>query len=287
MRIKTLAVDTAYDIGGAFLQAVAIQCFISGCRIAPGGISGIAILINFLFSLPVGIMSFILNIPLMVLSWLYLGRMSTLKTLKTIAIMALVQDLLVTPFFPAIAGERIVLAAFGGVFSGMGMAMIFMRGSTTGGMDIAARLIQRAAPHIQIGHALMLVDCLVVGASVLVYKNIDTAFYGLLCIVCTTQTIDMIIYGMKRSTMVTVISKYNAEIASDIMRQLDRGATFFKSCGAFSRQEGEALLCVVDKKEFYRVKQIIDLYDPHAFVIVSETKEVYGEGFLDSCHTGV
>ena len=287
MRIKTLAVDTAYDIGGALLQAVAIQCFISGCRIAPGGVSGIAILINYLFSLPIGIMSFILNIPLMILSWLYLGRMSTLKTLKTIAIMALVQDLLVTPYFPAIAGERIVLAAFGGVFGGMGMAMIFMRGSTTGGMDIAAKLIQRAIPHIQIGHALMLVDFLVVAASVVVYKNIDTAFYGLLCIVCTTQTIDMIIYGMKRSTMVTVISKYNAEIASDIMRQLNRGATFFKSCGAFSRQEGEALLCVVDKKEFYRVKQIIDLYDPRAFVIVSETKEVYGEGFLDSCHTGV
>lgn len=287
MRFKTFTVDTAYDLGGAFLQAVAVQCFISGCHIAPGGVTGIAILLNFLFALPVGVMSFVMNIPLLVLSWLFLGRTSTLKTLKTVAIMSLVQDLLVTPYFPAIAGERIVLAAFGGVFSGVGMALIFMRDSTTGGMDIAAKLLQRAMPHFQIGHALMLVDFLVVGASVLVYRNIDTAFYGLLCIVCGTQTIDMIIYGMKRSTMVTVISKYNTEIAADIMRQLDRGATFLKSCGAFSRQEGEALLCVVDKKQFYRLKQIIDAHDPNAFVIVSETKEVYGEGFLESCHTSV
>ncbi|MFV0496637.1 MAG: YitT family protein [Candidatus Fimivivens sp.] len=287
MRIKTVAVDTLYDIGGAFLQAIAIQCFISGCRIAPGGVSGIAILLNYMFALPVGIMSFVLNVPLLILSWLYLGRLSTVKTLKTVAIMALVQDILVTPFFPAIAGERIVLAAFGGVFSGVGMAMIFMRGSTTGGMDIAAKLIQRAAPHFQIGHALMLVDLLIVVASVIVYRNIDTAFYGLLCIVCTTQTIDMIIYGMKRSTMVTIISAHNAEIADGIMRQLGRGATFLKSCGAFSRRESEVLLCVVDKKEFYRVKQIIDSYDANAFFIVSETKEVYGEGFSDSCHTPV
>lgn len=287
MRFKTFAVDTAYDLVGAFLMAIAIQCFISGCHIAPGGVSGIAILLNFLFALPVGATSFVLNIPLLLLSWVYLGRRSTLKTLKTVAIMSLVQDLLVTPYFPAVAGERIVLAAFGGVCSGMGMALIFMRDSTTGGMDIAAKLIQRAAPHFQIGHALMLVDFLVVGASVLVYKDIDTAFYGLLCIVCTTQTIDMLIYGMKRSTMVTVISPRNDEIADDIMRQLDRGATFFKSCGAFSRREGEALLCVVDKRQFYRLKQIIDAHDPHAFVIVSETKEVYGEGFLDNYHIGV
>ncbi|MEA4934681.1 MAG: YitT family protein [Lawsonibacter sp.] len=287
MRLKPFAVDIACDVGGAFLMAVAIQCFISGCHIAPGGVSGIAILLNFLFSLPIGIMSFLLNLPLLILSWHYLGRISTLKTLKTVVIMSLVQDIVVTPYFPAIAGERIVLAAFGGVFSGMGMAMIFMRDSTTGGMDIAAKLSQRAAPHVQIGHALMLVDCLIVGASVLVYRNIDTAFYGLLCIVCTTQTIDMIIYGMKRSTMVTVISKHNAEIADDIMRQLNRGATFFKSCGAFSRCDGEALLCVVDKKQFNRVKQIIDAHDTRAFVIVSETKEVYGEGFLENCHTSV
>ena len=287
MRLKSFAADLACDIGGAFLQAVAIRCFISGCYIAPGGVSGIAILINFVFALPVGVMSFVLNIPLLVLSWRYLGRTPTLKTLRTVAVMSLVQDLLVTPYFPAVAGERIVLAAFGGVFAGMGMALIFMRDSTTGGMDIAAKLIQRAAPHVQIGHALMLVDFLVVAAAVLVYRNIDTAFYGLLCIVCTTQTIDMIIYGMKRSTMVTVMSKRNADIAADIMRQLGRGATFFKSCGAFSRQDGEALLCVVDKKQFYRVKQIIDAHDPRAFVIVSETKEVYGEGFLGGVHGGV
>ncbi|HWP50583.1 MAG TPA: YitT family protein [Clostridia bacterium] len=287
MRFKTFAIDTAYDIGGAFLQAVAIQCFISGCYIAPGGVSGIAILLNYLFALPVGVMSFVLNIPLLMLSWLYLGHVSTLKTLKTVAIMALVQDALVTPFFPAIAGERIVLAAFGGVFAGMGMAMIFMRDSTTGGMDIAAKLVQRAAPHFQIGHALMLVDCLVVGASVAVYRNIDTAFYGLLCIVCTTQTIDMLIYGMKRSTMVTVISNKNAEIAADIIAKLDRSATFLKSRGAFSHCDSEALLCVVDKKQFHRVKQIIDARDEHAFVIVSETKEVYGEGFLNNSQNNV
>ncbi|MEG0091686.1 MAG: YitT family protein [Oscillospiraceae bacterium] len=273
--------DFVYNAANAFLQAIAVHCFISSCNIAPGGVSGIAIMANYLFMLPIGAMTLLLNVPLIILSYRYLGKKSTIKTLVTIIIMTVVQDVIVTPYFPKFTGERLVLSAFGGIALGLGQALIFMRGSTTGGMDIAAKLLQLKAPHMQTGYALMVVDCCVVIASVFVYRDINTAFYGLLCIICTTQTIDALLYGSAKGTMVTIISSKNQEIAQDIILRLDRSATFLKSRGAYNKAESETLLCVVDKKQFYIVKQIIDFHDPDAFVIVSETKEVYGEGFKE------
>lgn len=281
LKKNELLKDFVCNTANAFLQAIGVHCFIASCKIAPGGVSGVAIMINYLFGLPIGILSFIINIPLIILSYKFLGKRSTLKTLVTIVFMTVIQDFVVTPYFPEITGERLVLSAFGGIALGLGQALIFMRGSTTGGMDIAAKLLQLRAPHMQTGYALMLIDCIVVLVSIFVYGDINTAFYGLLCIICVTQTIDMLLYGTDKGTMITVISPKNKEIANDIIQQLNRSATFLKSCGAYSRQDSETLLCVVDKKQFYIVKQIIDYHDEDAFVIVSETKEVYGEGFKD------
>lgn len=281
MNKKEVFKDFASNFANALLQAIGVHCFISSCKIAPGGVSGVAIMLNYIFSLPIGVLIFCLNIPLIILSYRYLGKFSTVKTLITIIFMTLVQDFIVTPYFPVFEGERLVLCAFGGIAMGIGQALVFMRGSTTGGMDIAAKLLQLRYPHMQTGYALMVVDFMVVLASIFVYKNIDTAFYGLLCIICTTQTIDALLYGSEKRTMVTIISSKNQEIADDIISKLDRSATFLKSRGAFNKNESETLLCVVDKKQFYIVRQIIASHDIDAFVIVSETKEVYGEGFKE------
>lgn len=281
MMKKELGKDILYDFASAFLQAVGVHCFIEPCMIAPGGASGIALLVNYLSGLPVGALTFAINIPLLILSYLFLGRGMTIKTLKTVVIMSAVLDLMVSPVFPQYAGDRLISSAFGGIFVGVGLALVFMRGSTTGGGDIAAKLLQRKFPYLQTGHALMVIDMMIITASVVVFKDIESALYGIISLVCTTQTIDAILYGMNKGTMVTVISPENERIAGEIMAQLDRGATFLKSQGAYSRIEGNTLMCVVDRKQFYIVKRIIDHFDPRAFVIVSETKEVYGEGFLN------
>lgn len=278
---KELGKDLLYDLASAFLQAVGVHCFIEPCMIAPGGASGIALLINYLTQLPVGALTFAINIPLLILSFFFLGKGMTIKTMKTVVIMSVVLDLFVSPLFPQYVGDRLISSAFGGIFVGVGLALVFMRGSTTGGGDIAAKLLQKKFPYMQTGYSLMIIDMVIIGASIAVFKDIESALYGIISLVCTTQTIDAILYGMNKGTMVTVISRKNEQIAGEIMHQLDRGATFLKSRGAYSKTEGNALMCVVDRKQFYIVKRIIDYYDPKAFVIVSETKEVYGEGFLD------
>ncbi|MCI9105614.1 MAG: YitT family protein [Lachnospiraceae bacterium] len=273
--------DILYDFAGAFLQALGIWCFIEPCMIAPGGVSGMALLINHLTKFPVGIMTLILNIPLLISSYVCLNRRMTKKTIQTVFIMSLVLDGLVAPLFPQYIGDKLISSVFGGILAGVGMALIFMRDSTTGGGDILAKLLQKRFPYMHTGYALMIIDVVVIGVSVLVFGKLEAALYGLISMVATTQTIDAILYGMNKGAMVMIHSEKNREIADEIMERLNRGTTFFKSMGGYSKKEGETLLCVIDRKQFYLIKEIAYAHDPRAFVVVSETKETYGEGFLD------
>lgn len=273
--------DLIYDLIGALLQAFGVWCFIEPCMIAPGGASGIALLVNHITGLPVGTLTLIINIPLLISAYILLDKKMAIKTIRTVVLMTIVLDMAVSPWIPQYVGDRLISSVFGGSLVGAGMALIFMEGSTTGGGDILAKLLQKKFPYMHTGYAIMLIDIVVIGASVLVFRELESALYGMISMVCTTQAIDAILYGMNKGTMVMINSPKNQEIASRIMARLDRGTTFFKSVGGYSRKECETLMCVVDRKQFYLVKEIIDSCDPGAFVIVSETKEVYGEGFLD------
>lgn len=274
-------IDLLYDLAGAFLQAVGMWCFIEPSHIAPGGASGIALIISFLSQMSVGLLTFLLNIPLLLASFLMLDRRMTWKTVRTVFWSSVVLDLVVAPIFPQYAGDRLIASAFGGITAGVGMALVFMRNSTTGGGDILAKLLQKKYPYMQTGYAIMLIDFVVIGISAVVFRDMDAVLYGIVAMVCTTQAIDIILYGLNRGSMIIIHSAKNQEIAAEIMKDIGRGTTFYKIKGGYSGQEGEALMCVVDRKQFYLVKRIVDYYDPRAFVIVSETKEVYGEGFIE------
>ena len=280
-KLRELGKDTVYDIIGSVLQAIGVWFFIEPCHIAPGGVSGIALIVNHLCGLPVGALSFAFNVPLLVASYLYLNREMTWKTIRTVIWMSIIVDGMAVLGLPQYEGDRLISCAFGGIFVGAGMAAVFTRNSTTGGGDILAKLLQKFRPYLQTGTALMIIDLFVVGASILAFGEIESAMYGIISLVCTTQTIDAIIYGTNKGSMLTIHSSKNHEIAAEIMERLDRGTTFYKSVGGFSGRDCETLTCAIDRKQFHIVKEIIDKYDPRAFVIVSPTKEVYGEGFLN------
>lgn len=280
--VKEFSLDLLSDVTGGFLQAIGLHCFIDSIDIAPGGATGMAILINRLIGLPIGILTFLINIPLLAASWIWLGKSRTLKTLKTVFILTVILDFVITPYVPIYTGDKMVSCIFGGVLVGASLAVVFMRGSTTGGGDIAAKLLQKFRPHMQTGTAVMLTDLVIIGASMIVFGNIESGLYGLINMVVSTYVIDVILYGLNKSTMITVMSPKVEEIAEELMEHLGRGCTFFKSRGAYAKVDGETLICVIDRKQFYKAKKIVYQNDESAFVIVSEAKEVYGEGFLDS-----
>ena len=279
LNVKGFCTDLAYDLVGSVLYAAGIVCFVNPANMAPGGMSGVAILLNYLWGLPIGTMTIVLNIPLLILSYIFLGKSLTWKTVKSLVISSLMVDLVMARYAPIYAGDRMIGGVFGGVLMGAGLAIIFLRGSTTGGTDIISFLVKKWYPHVPIGRMIMVVDCIIIGVSVLVFGNLESALYGLISLYCCSMVIDGIIYGLDKGSMVMVVSEKNDEIAAQIMDELERGVTLLKGQGAYTGTDRDVLMCAVRKQQFARVRAIIYEKDPNAFVIVSETSEVFGEGF--------
>lgn len=271
--------DVLFDIIGSFALAIGIYCFSEAADIAPGGISGIAIMLKYLFGLPVGMMTFVINIPLLLLAWKYMGRGFTLKTLKTLVFNTIILDYMVTPWFPQYAGDRMLSSIFGGIFFGAGLAFIFMRGSTTAGTDIVSHLMEKRFPHIPIGTLLMFIDCVILAASMLVFENIESGLFGMVALFCQTKVIDGIIYGLDKGRTVMIMSPQSQEIAARVIKEMDHGATFLKGRGAYSGKDMEVLYVVVRIPEFHQLKEITYEEDPNAFLIVTEANQIIGEGF--------
>lgn len=275
---RKLAVDIVYDIASALFFAVGLSCFSAPNQIAPGGASGVAVLVRHLVGLPLGTVTLLINIPLLLLAWRFLGRNFTLKTLKTVAIQTVMLNY-VAPYFPIYQGEHIIAGLFGGVFIGVALALVFMRGSTTGGGDIVSRLTQLRFRHVPIGKMMLAFDMLVLVASMLVFRNIEAGLYGLISIYATSRVVDGMLYGLDNGKVLLVISPQQKEIANQILEKLGRGVTFLEGQGAYSGQQRQVLMCAVRSPEYHSVEEIIRGLDPDAFVLTLEAGEIQGEGF--------
>jgi len=278
LNYRKLAIDIVYDIASALFFAVGLSCFSAPNEIAPGGVSGISVLVQHLFGIPLGTVSLLINVPLLLLAWKFLGKKFTLRTLKTLAIQIVTLNY-IAPYFPEYKGEFIIAALFGGVCIGVALALVFMRGSTTGGADIVSRLMQRKLRHVPIGKLMLGFDMCVLIASMLVFRNIEAGLYGLISIYATSRVVDGMLYGLDTGKVLLVISPRQKEIATRIMDTLNRGVTFLDGHGAYSGKEKQVLMCAVRSPEYHSVEEIIRALDPDAFVLTLEAGEIQGEGF--------
>ena len=275
---KVWLTDILFDIAGSTLYAVGVHMFTAPNHIAPGGVTGIATMINYLFGAPIGTVSLLINIPLLFLSFKLLGKAMTVKTLKSVFIMSIILNVM-NFILPAYTKNPLLAALFGGVGIGAGLAIIFMRGGTTGGTDIAARLLQLKFPYIPMGRAMLLVDCVVLITSSFVYRQLESALYGLIAIFTCTRVLDSLLYGVDVGKMVLVISEKSQEISKAIINDLDRGATLLAGKGAYSGNDKYVVLSAVRKNQFHKLKNLVYDIDPRAFIIVAEAGEIMGEGF--------
>lgn len=266
---------------GILIYDIGTHAFVEPAQVAPGGAIGVALLVNHLTNLPIGMMTMATNIPLLILAWFYLSRRFAVTTAVTTALSSLVLDVLVAPLCPVYTGDRFLCSLYGGVVIGVGMALIFLAGTTTGGSDILGYLLQKKRPQMSIGRALLLVDGIVLVVSIFVFGNIDAALFGLVTLFAQTKVIDGIIYGGEVSTMATVVTKNPEAIAERVIVDLDRSATLLKAQGAYSKEDTTLLMCTVRKSQFPRLKRIIYEVDPDAFMMATETSEVLGFGFKE------
>lgn len=273
---KKLTIDIIFDIISGLFFAVGLSSFSAPNQIAPGGVSGLSVLVQHLFGFQLGTIMLAINIPLILLAWKFLGRAFTINTLKTVGIHTLILNNL---HLPAYSGEQVIAGLFGGVFIGISLALVFMRSSTTGGGDIVSRLVQLKFRHVPIGKMMLLFDVLVLVASVLVFRNIEAGLYGMISIFTTSKVIDGMLYGLYTGKVLLIISPRQQEISDEILHKLDRGVTFLDGVGAYSGKQKQVLMCAVRANEYHGVEEIVKKHDPDAFVLTLEAKEIQGEGF--------
>lgn len=278
-KVGTIFLDLLYYTVGGALFAVALQMFIAPNQIAPGGVSAVAVVLNYLIpAVQIGAWSILLNIPILLCGLKFLGKPFTLRTLMALLIMSVLTDLFyyVTPPYH---GDPLLAALFSGVLMGAGMALVFMRDSTTGGVDIISRLIQRRMPHMPMGRLLLMLDVVIIGGSALVFGKFETVLYSIISVFVCSRTIDSVLYGLDRGKLVYVISPQNEIISQRIIGELERGCTLLQAVGGFSKTSTQALMVAVRAPQFHKLKTIVQEEDANAFMIVTDSSEVLGEGF--------
>lgn len=279
-RQKEIALDAVFFTVGCFIFSASVAIFTAPNKMAPGGASGIATLLYYTIGTPIGVMIFVLNIPLFILSLRFIGGSFVVKSIICTAITSVGVDILgFLPKYDGSHGNMLLAAIYGGVLSGAGLALVFLRGSTTGGTDIASRLLKLKWPHVPMGRMMMLIDAVIITVSIFVFKSIDSGLYAIIQLFVSSKVIDIILYGSDTGKMVIVISEHNEEIAKAITSQIDRGVTLLKGRGYYTGTDREVLMCAVRRPQTPKVRSIVRMYDPAAFIIMCEAGDVIGEGF--------
>lgn len=278
MKLKIFLQDLAMFIIGGIIYSVAVLVFLSPNEIAPGGVTGVATILNFLFSLPIGITVLIINVPLLVLGFLKFGKGFILKTTIATVCASLLLDI-GEPLLPKLHIDLILASVFGGSLIGLGISLIMLRGSTTGGVDIIAKLINRRFAHISVGKIMLLIDAVVVLTAAFVYKNAQSALYSVVALYSSARVMDLVLYGSDKGKIIYVISNKTQDIVDDILLRVNRGVTVIDVVGGYKGKKRKMIMCTVRRNEVFAVYRSVRRYDEGAFIVVAEAGEILGEGF--------
>ena len=264
-------------LGGA-VYAVGFQFFCYPNAIVTGGVTGIAMIINFLTGLPVGVMSIAMNIPLFLLAWRRFGLHFMVGSLLGMLSANVAVDLFSMVDFVATT-QPLMGAVYGGVFQGLGIGLVYTAGATTGGTDIIAKFLRVKYQHINFATFMLVLDAVIIAAFALIFDRYDSALYAIIGMFISSRLIDTTLYGTVNSKVCYIITDETDAIKNAITVHLDRGVTYLHGEGAWSGKEKKIILCVIRSRQIVELKRIIKSCDPHAFLIVSDSHEVFGEGF--------
>jgi len=260
---------------GSLIGGAAYPLFMTPNRIAPGGITGIATILNHLFQWPVGVVSLVLNVPLFLISYREMGRIFAFRSLVATILFSLAIDLL--PLRP-MTDDPLLGTLYGGVLLGAGLGLIMRGGATTGGSDMVARMVHRRFSFISVGSFLFAIDCAVVIAASFSIGTTE-ALYALINIFLSAKVMDVVIIGFSGNKACFVISDKWEEINRRVLEEMGRGVTHLTSRGGFTGTERPTLLCVISRSEIMSFKRILREVDESAFVIIVEAHEAIGDGF--------
>lgn len=259
------------------VYAVAVSLFLDPNSLAPGGVTGIAIILNRLTGLETGTWVLFVNIPIIALGTWKLGWRFILSTGYCTLISSLFINLL-SPF-GAVTEDLLLAAVAGGCLMAVGLGLVFKSGATTGGTDIIVKLLRIRFPQLKTGFLFFVTDAVIVAASGIVFKNVDVALYAGIVIAINSLLMDVVLYGRDGAKLVFIISDKHENITKRILEELDIGVTYISGSGAYSGKEKNVIMCVMKKQISPRAETIVREEDPLAFMIVTSATEIFGEGY--------
>ncbi len=278
--VKDFLFDTLVFILSGIAFSVAVNCFLSKNNILNGGFTGIATVLNYLLNIPIGTTIFVMNIPLFIIAFKKLGARFVKRTVWATLITSTLIDIGV--MLPVYKNDLLLSSIFGGALVGISLGIIFVRNATTGGVDIIAKLIQIKYSHISIGKSILIFDAVIIILGGIVYQNVESMLYAAVVIFVSAQVLDYIIYGVSRGTMIMIITDKSEEICNMIINDFKRGVTVLKGQGGYSKQEKTVLLCACLDNQTQKFIKKIKSADENAFFIVTQSKQILGEGFMNN-----
>ena len=268
---------------GCFSLGAGIALFLDPNRIAPGGITGIAIILNKFLPVNTGLLILILNVPLLIFGFIQFGKRFIFSTVYATLVLSAATDLaafIAAQFDVQAVTDDIFLAAlFGGILSAVGLGLVFRCQCTTGGLDIAVSFIHKKWRHLGVGKIFLLLDFLIAGISAIVFKDADVGLYACVSIIVYSALMDVIIYGGNGAKVIYIVSNTPERIKSRLLSELEIGATDIEGVGGYTGERKTILMVAVKKLLYPRLRDIVREEDPSAFMIVSDAQEVYGLGF--------
>ncbi|MCO1600396.1 MULTISPECIES: YitT family protein [Desulfosporosinus] len=260
---------------GSTIVSVSINTLIIPNEIADGGVTGISIILHYLFGWPVSWAVLLLNLPLFFLGLRMVGRDFLVFSIVGVGVLSATLSL--TTHLPALTNDTLLAAISGGVLTGIGMGLIFRSRGSLGGTDILAVLLTRTT-SFSVGQILLGIDAVIfLGAAILFGP--EMAMYAMIYMFIATRVVDLVQEGLSVSKSVLVVTAQPQRIAEEIIDKLERGVTLFQAIGAFSGEAKQVVYCVINRSELSQIKEIVRDQDPQAFVAISEVPEVVGEGF--------
>lgn len=260
-----------------FVYAAGVSLFLDPNGLAPGGVTGISVILNRVVGLETGTWIFLLNIPILAVGTWKFGLRFILSTIYCTILSAVFTNLLAP--FGAVTEDPFLASLTGGALIAVGIGLVFRAGATTGGMDIIVRLLRCRMPYMKTGSLFLAMDALVVTLSAFVLRDIERALYAGFAIFITSVVLDLVLYGRDGAKLLYIISDHPESITKRVLEELDIGVTYVHGSGAYSGKQKHVILCVVHKNMSPRVEEIVRQEDPLSFMIITSATEIYGEGY--------
>lgn len=266
---------------GCVIYSAGIAIFLDPNNLAPGGVTGIAIMVNYITGLGTGLLMLLFNLPLMALGLYFFGKEFLFSTVFATVVSSFLIDLISgwTTQLPPITTDLLLSGLVGGALVSVGMGIIFRCGGTTGGADIIVKILRRKYRHLKTNTLFLMFDLLVVTASAFVFRNLELALYACVILFIQSYVLDMVLYGADGAKLVYIISDDAKHIAQRFMNELGIGVTFLEGKGAYTEQDKEVLMSVIRRQHFPKLRDIVKEEDENAFMIVTSATEIYGEGY--------